>query len=176
MYGMIALAIIPVRVVTPAPLMKAVLFDTSTHSDHEDILFLIATDLYDKICKECKLAARYGHKGILSLDVSSFTRYYRWIPRGCEDRVLSNLHILLTRENLLRSSHGTIVDLSWIPLPTEEKMVKITTRDLIKMGIYDTTTYGEILRHLRTALAKNEVYDTEKAQYAWVKERFARKK
>ena len=152
--------------------MKSVLFDTSTHADHEDVLRFIAEDLFTKISKQCTRAARYGLKA-LSLDVTTL-KIFKWVPKGCEDRVLSNLHTLLTREHLLRSSHGFIVDLSWVPLPGEQQMVQITTRDLIDVGIVDTTIYGDILRQLRTALAKREVYDTKQAQLVWVKERFKR--
>jgi len=156
--------------------MKGILFDASQHPDHEDVLKLIATDIFDKIVKECKRAARYGRKGIVSFDVSKL-KLYEWIPKGCEDRVLSHLHAMLLREGILKSSHGTTVDVGWIPGPTEARVPRITSRDLIELGITDTNLYGEILKQLKTAIATGEIsVDTLQAQLIWVRDRFQRRK
>lgn len=154
--------------------MKAILSNLSHQVDHEDLLRLIASDLYEEIIKECKVAARYGHKRILSIDVTRLDPY-KWIPKECHERVHGHLHDLLSREKLLVSSHASIVNVGWTG-GDEPCVPRITTRDLIDLGITDTTLYGEILKQLKTAIVSGDVSaDTQQAQLLWVKRRYQRK-
>lgn len=154
--------------------MKAILSNLSHQTDHEDLLRLIASDIYEEIIKECKTAARYGHKRILSIDVSKLGPY-KWIPKGCYERVCEHVHDLLSQEKLLVSSHASIVNVGWTG-GDEPCVPRVTTRDLIDLGITDTTLYGDILKQLKTAIVSGDVSsDTQQAQLLWVKRRYQRK-
>ncbi len=147
--------------------LKGQLYDTAVNVNHEDLLSLIASDLFNEIVKDCKFAARYGDKKVL-VHIEKY-RMYECIPPGCEKKVEEKLASLLLNEKLVLEN-GSI---SW---EGEPNIPRITCRDLIDAGYpVKEELFGNILRALKTAIANGEVpQESATAQIIWVKKRFNR--
>jgi hypothetical protein len=154
--------------------MKNNLWITSCHVTHEESLNQMALSLFEKIHKTMKTLARWGYSEI-TINLSEM-KLFTYIHPDLHEQVRERLlKILNERSFFVKICNPTDWIIYWKPLPTESKVPRLTSRDLIQAGYNPAqgSLFSDILQGLRTAILKGEVSnDTLQANLLWVKEKF----
>lgn len=146
--------------------MKGQLFNLSHSMGHEEVLKEIAMDLYHDMIKQCKKAAKYGNNEI-EINVTTL-KTYKWTE---DEKIYQHLNSMLSKESLLKKIVFPVYLLSWLLSPEEEKMPRVTTRDLVDAG-YRPEQFGTILKGLKTAMVNGYTVGNLQSELIWVKNNF----
>jgi hypothetical protein len=154
-------------------MIKNTLWLKCCHVSHEESLDQMARSLYEKLMKKINTLASWGYSeftfepGELSL--------FKYIHIDLHETVKTRLYKLFTEKSLAVKMDEEVWTVFWKPTPSESKVPRLTSRDLIQAGYNPAqgALFKEILEGLRGAILRNEVSnDTLQANLIWVKERF----